>query len=94
MRNTKIKRPKCLTEDEFDLFIDSINGGLFSIYYKLFNDLTTDLSKSVLSYNLNDLSEKSLGELALLKAEVQGMHKLTRRFASLREAVKNNDVTD
>lgn len=80
---------KTLTEDELDLFTDSLETDLFPIYLKIIKELQQNIAQDMLRYNLLDLSEKSLGELALLKAQGQGCDKLVTKFAALGTIYKN-----
>lgn len=77
-----------LTLDELDIFKDSVNSDVYSVFIKICEKICGDLQKSVISFNLTKLNEETLSELAYLKMRVQGAEKLILELKALKDAIK------
>lgn len=73
-----------LTLEERDLLNDSLDSDLFNVYTKLLNELVSEMEQLVLKQHLTDLSDTTLQQLALAKAQAQGARQLLFKFAALK----------
>lgn len=80
---------KNLTLEERDLFNDALSSDVHKVYLKILAEITQEFHRPVVQYRLSDMTEKSLGELAILKANSQGAEALLQKFQSLKQTLKN-----
>ena len=77
-----------LTLEERELLQDTLPTELHKVYVKIIEAIVEDCSRRVLYYNLIDLADDSIGELALLKAKAQGAAAVLTQFQALRKTAK------
>jgi len=77
-----------LTDDELDILRDAIDSDAYKVFIKIAQYYSSELSKDVLKYTLDDLSEKALAELAFKKTRAQGAEKLLLELRAVPAVIK------
>jgi hypothetical protein len=79
---------KNLTLEERDLIRETLQSDVFPVFCKILKELSNDYRESVLNYSLQDMTDSSLGEFALLKARQQGVDSLVLKVSALKTTIK------